>query len=203
MEKAVLKTLIYADIFDFPLKAWEIHKWLIGKKCDLVDVEKALSRLIKKKKVVYKNDLFVLTGREKLNYKRKKGSEFIQKNLKKVQLIVNSIKLIPWVKMVGICGDWSMKKVSKNDVVKLLVVTEENKLGTSKRIIETVLNGMEKVCLGKIVEKTNIEYEEKNLYSAHAALQMQLIWQKDKTYTKYLIDNSWAFKFLPNWTTSD
>src|SRR5262245_34090416 len=48
MESAILKTLIYADIFDYPLKAWEIHKWLISKKkCELSEVEESLRRLVK------------------------------------------------------------------------------------------------------------------------------------------------------------
>ncbi len=203
MEKAVLKTLIYADIFEFPLKAWEIHKWLISKKCDLIGVEKALKRLLKKKKMIYKNDLFALLGREALISKRKNTTEFTQQNLKKVKFIVGSIGLIPWVKMVGICGDWSMKKVSKKDPVKLFVVTSKNKLRISKLIIETILTGIGKIYLGQILEEEQLEYREKNLYTAHGALQMQPIWQKDKVYTRYLNANAWAFDFLPNWTTAD
>lgn len=200
MEKAVLKTLIYSDIFDYPLKAWEIHKWLIGEKCDMIQVEKALKRLILKKQVIYKNDLFALSGRESLLSKRK--ATLNPQNLKRLQLITTSLKVIPWIKMVGIYGDWSMKKIGRRDPVKLLVVTSGNKLGISKTLIEGVLAGVEKIFLNQVIYEEELEFRIKNLFTAHEVLQMQLIWQREGIYTTYLNDNSWVFKFLPNWTTS-
>lgn len=201
MEKAVLKTLIYADIFDHPLKAWEIHKWLIGKKCDMTGVEKALQRLINKKQVVYKNGLFALSGREHL-LKKTAELKFSQQNIASLKIFQSGIRLIPWVKLVGLCGDWRMKRTFRKDPVRLFIVTSKNKLGASKMLVEAILRGTEKICLGKIVEESELGYEEKNLYQAVAVLKMQPIWQRDHCYSKYLRENSWAFNFLPNWTTA-
>ena len=70
MEKAILKTLAYADIFDYPMTLREIHKWLINKKANLRQVEKVLSKLSKKGKVKSKKEYYFLARREEIVKRR-------------------------------------------------------------------------------------------------------------------------------------
>ena len=58
-----------------------------------------------------------------------------------------------------------------------------------------------KVCLNTILDEEFLEQENKDLYTAHEVLQMLVCWQRKGIYSKYLFDNEWVFKFLPNWTS--
>ena len=217
MEKAVLKTLIYADIFDYPLKAWEIHKWIIGKKCDLLDVEKALFKLTKKKKIILKDDLYALKNRKEVFAKRKNKSKISQQYFKKAKLITNTFKFVPWIKLVGISGGLAMENASGGDDIDLFIITSNDRIWISRSLLILVLtilgqrrkaadNKQEaagKICLNLILQEDALEQKRKDLYIAHEVLQMVPLWQRGETYTKYLDSNSWAFKFLPNWTTGD
>ena len=44
-----------------------------------------------------------------------------------------------------------------------------------------------------------IPEKEQDLFSAHEVCQMKLVWEKERTYQKFLKANQWSQEFLPNW----
>jgi len=213
MEKAILKTLIYADIFDYPLKAYEIHKWLIGRKVSLRQVEKALGRLSKKIKVKSKKDYFFLPGRVSLVSIRQQRGRQSSLYFKKLQFIMPFLKLIPSIKLIGISGGLAMENADKKDDIDLFIVTAKNRLWISRLLTLGFLSliGQRrqvkdkdrkiagKLCLNILLEEDKLSQDKRDIYVAHEVLQMRVLWQRGGIYSKYLLDNEWAFKFLPNW----
>jgi len=84
MRKTILKTLAYADIFDYPLTAREIWEFLIGNtEAGIQAVRKHLMILADSKHLpagkagIYTNgELYFLKGREELVKIRKKKEEW-------------------------------------------------------------------------------------------------------------------------------
>lgn len=105
MESAILKTLEFINSFDYPLKAWEIHKWLLKKKAGLRDVEKALKRLIKKKKVREVSGYYFLRSRKGLIKKRIEREGEYRKSLKKITLLSKIYKLDPRINIAACYGE--------------------------------------------------------------------------------------------------
>lgn len=214
MEKAILKTLIYGDIFDYPLKVYEIHKWLIGRKATLRQVEKALERLSKKGKVKKRKEYYFLRDLVRKRILREKQSAIY---FQKARLLAQILKLIPWIKLVGISGGLAMENASKADDIDLFVITAKNRLwisrilalgllsltGQRRRVGEMGRKIAGKLCLNILLEDSRLGQQSKDIYLAHEVLQTRVLWQRDGIYSKYLEDNSWAFKFLPNWTTGE
>lgn len=216
MEKAILKTLIYADIFNYPLKGHEIHKWLIGEEASLPQVEKALTRLLNKRKIETFRGYYFLPHKKNLILKRKtRGIQSI-KYLKKAKLLSLSLKLIPSIKLVGISGGLAVNNASKTDDLDLFIITSKDRLWLCRMLAIVILDllGVRrkakmklpqtsgKLCLNILLEEDKSEQERKDIYVAHEVLQMKVLWEREGVYQKYLEGNSWAFRFLPNWTTS-
>lgn len=215
MEKAVLKTLVYADMFDYPMKAWEIHKWLIGQQATLQGVGKALQRLIKKGKVLQKDDYFYLAGRKGLLQKRLSRAGHAQSLFRKARLVSWTFKLIPFVKLVGISGGLSMENVTEDDDIDFFIITSPNRLWISRFFLTANLfilglkrsptnskkEAAGKICLNTLIDEKSLVFEAKDVYTAHEILQMKVLWQRGSTYTDFLIANNWALDFLPNWIT--
>ncbi len=216
MEKAILKTLIYYDIFNFPLKAWEIHKWLIGKTSTLKQTEKAINSLVKKQKIKTQKGYYFLSGRNGVVSKRLEREKVSKSHLQTARLISSIFKLIPWIKLVGISGSLSMMGSTKTDDIDLFIITSKNRIWVSRLLLifltsltglrrtrrEKILTAHGKLCINLILEESNLEQSKKNIYLAHEVLQMKLLWQKDSIYSDFLHTNSWAFKYLPNWRSS-
>lgn len=208
MERAIIKTLTYADIFDYPLLAYEIHKWLISKKASLRQVEKALDRLNIK-------GYYFLPGRQNIVRKRYLREKQSKKFLNKAKFASWFLKFIPTLKLIGISGGLALNNADKNDDIDLFLITAKNRLWITRLLVILILDfwGMRrkvkmskdeasgKLCPNILLEEDQLEQKNKDLFTAHEVLQMKVIWQRGNIYKKYLEDNNWAFKFLPNWST--
>lgn len=213
MEKAVLKTLIYANLFDYPLTIFEIHKWLIGKKANLRQVESALGRLIKSSKLKVKSDYYFFPKHQGIFLARLRWETQSRTYLKKAQLIAQILKLIPTIKLIGISGGLAMNNASKTDDIDLFVITGKGRLwisrllilgflsltGQRRKVTDSKRQAAGKLCLNTILEEDCLQQTNKDIYLAHEVLQMKVFWQRNGIYQRYLEENSWAFKFLPNW----
>lgn len=213
MEKAVLKTLIYANLFDYPLTIFEIHKWLIGKKANLRQVESALGRLIKSSKLKVKSDYYFFPKHQGIFLARLRWETQSRTYLKKAQLIAQILKLIPTIKLIGISGGLAMNNASKTDDIDLFVITGKGRLwisrllilgflsltGQRRKVTDSKRQAAGKLCLNTILEEDCLQQTNKDIYLAHEVLQMKVFWQRGGIYFKYLADNSWVFEFLPNW----
>lgn len=216
MEKAILKTLVYADIFDYPLRVWEIHKWLIGKSASLPQVEKNLNKLKEKKRALSIRGYCYLNNRAAIINKRLKKEKHSKYFLKKAKLVAFLLKTIPWVKLVGISGGLALENCGPKDDIDIFVITQKNRmwicrffmlgllflLGLQRRRSFNKKQAAGKVCLNMILEEDKLQQQKRDLFIAHEVLQMKVLWQRDGIYTKFLADNQWVFKFLPNWTGS-
>lgn len=217
MEKAILKTLLYANIFDYPLKGYEIHKWLIGRKANLTQVERALKKLVQRSKIKDQSEYYFLPRRKKLVITRKRKEKQSSGYLRKAKVLTLILKIIPWIKLVGISGGLSMDNASRKDDIDLFIIVSINRLWISRFLSIIILDLMGvrrkvntskskvggKLCLNIFLQEDKLEQKKKDIYTAHEVLQMKVLWQRQGIYSRYLEDNEWAFKFLPNWIAND
>ena len=106
-----------------------------------------------------------------------------------------------------------MENSSKTDDIDLFIITTKNRLWLSRLLILGILSlsgqrrtvshnkkqAQGKICPNILVDEDHLIENRKDIYTAHEILQMKVLWQRDGIYQKYLEDNSWIFKFLPNW----
>lgn len=217
MEKAILKTLLYSDIFDYPLKAWEIHKWLVEKDASLKDVEMGITKLLKKKEIQTKLGYYFLKSREVLVNRRIKREMESKRYLRQITILSKFFRLIPFVNLIGVSGSLAMMNTDRAGDIDLLVITQKNRIWfvrvlmllfvqflgkrRSRRDVKKEVAG--KICINLMLEVDKLIQSNKNLYLAHEILQMKVLWQKKGVYAKYLEDNSWVFRFLPNWINGE
>ncbi len=217
MEKAIIKTLIYADIFDYPMTIREIHRWLIKLHTEPRKIEKALKILNYESRVMNYGEYYCLFGRENLVRKRIKKQKQSASFFKKAKMVGLALKIIPWIELVGISGGLSMENAGKKDDIDLFVITQKSRLWISRILILGILDLMGirrkrednklkaagKICCNIILEEDQLEQTRHDLYTAHEVLQMKVLWERDGIYKKFLEENSWVFKYLPNWISSD
>lgn len=213
MEKAILKTLIYADIFDYPMLAHEIHKWLIKKEASIEQIEKALKRLVNQKKIVLKQGVYFLKRRSELIGIRQEREVVSQKYYAKAQWIGRFLRIIPWIQLVGISGSLAMRNAEESDDIDLFVITRSNRVWLTRLCTALILElfgerrkrdaspkeSQSKICLNLLLSEDALEQKKHNLYIAHEILQLKVLWERSKTYQKFLEANQWAMAFLPNW----
>lgn len=207
-KQAILKTLAYADIFNYPLTAKEIHRWLIS------------STPIKLTNLNFKNisktaNYFHLPNRQStLKLRRHRSQSSLQK-LKIAQRIANYLKFIPTIKLIAITGTLSMNNSDKYDDIDLLIITKTNHLWTTRLLAIFLLEligqrrrpdlkigpiNSNKICLNLFLDESSLALSksQRNLYTAHEVIQIKPIFDRRNTYQDFLNANSWVKRFLPN-----
>lgn len=217
MLSAILRTLAYADIFDYPLTAKEIHHWLIwqskssspSKSSTLLSLQKSHPQILKQGKY------YTLKDRQHLTRLRRKRHKPSQQKLKIATRVGGWLKIIPWIKMVGVTGALAMSNADLSDDIDLFIITHRNQLWLSRFacVSLTEILGVrrrplphqsasvsDKICLNLFLDETSLAIPPKNrnLYTAHEVAQVKLLWGRENTYQRFLFANSWVNKFLPN-----
>lgn len=209
--EAILKTLLYSEIFDYPLTREEIHKFLISNK--KVSKSKVFKDLIfLKNKISSSSNYFFIKNKKELIAKRIRREKESEKKLILAVKIIKKITFIPTLKFVGISGALSMKNSEKEDDIDLFVITEEKTIWISRLILVATLkflgvyrekrrkNSKNKICLNMIIDEKNMLFQkrDKNLYTAHEIAQLIPVFDKNNTYKKFIKQNFWINDFLPN-----
>lgn len=209
LSSAILATLAYHDIFDYPLTQEEVHKYLVGKRSNLVKVESVLGGLIIKKIIGKSGKYYLLKGRKKIVQLRIKRKGYSKVKTKKAKLFATFLKFIPSAKLVAVSGALAMDNSHRRDDIDLVIVTQKNKLWTTRFLANLLLLPFkrdpagqkisDRACLNMFLDESDLSIKDHNMYTAHEICQMKLIWDRDNTYSKFLRKNSWIKNDLPNW----
>jgi hypothetical protein len=207
-ERAILKTLLYSDFFDYPLKIEEIYKFLItDKKIEKTDFHKFLKNL--KTKVKFEKGFYFLPGRGKIVTIRNNREKVSLPKMQKAQKLIKLLSLIPTVKFIGISGALSMRNSDKDDDIDIFVITKKGFVWITRllMVIYLLLLGVyrnknskkysDKICLNMLLDESHMKLE-KDLYIAHEIAQLIPVFERDSTYKLFLQENEWVKKFMIN-----
>ncbi len=214
---SILKTLIYSDVFDYPLTKEEIWKFLIGKNINKDSFEKELNRLVRFEATPLgcNRNLYYLLGREEIIQKRIKRKKESRKKLEAAKKIIRTFSLIPTVLFVGISGGLALENSDGADDIDLFVITSKNTLWITRLTLVLLLKLMgqyrgrgnpkvsgesNKICLNMLINEKGLMFEKsrQNLYTAHEIAQLKPIFDRNNTYREFMNANRWVSKFLPN-----
>jgi len=212
--RKIFETLAYADIFDYPLTADELYKLLItSKPLNFPIFKKNLQEIARHDKLI-KTDgkYFFFKGRKKIIMLRQKRNFWSQKKIKIAKKVCRWLKLIPWIKMVGITGSLAMKNADKDDDIDFLIITTKNRLWLTRFLVVLLveligrrrrpkdINVTDKICLNMFLNESHLSLpeNERDLFSAHEIVQFKPLWEKNNCYQKFLRANLWVKNYLGN-----
>jgi len=205
----ILATLIYHDIFDYPLNLQEIRQFLVGKSASAKLVDQQLKKLIDKGKINSLDSYYFLRGRSKLVRIRTSRQKYSKQKMKKARFLAGILKFVPTLKLVAISGALAMENSHKNDDIDLVLVTAKKRLWTTRFLANFLLLPFKRspsnkkfsnrACLNVFIDESNLQIAPKNIYLAHEICQMKPLWDRDGIYKRFIDANKWVKNFLPNW----
>ena len=101
-----------------------------------------------------------------------------------------------------------MNNAVENDDIDLMIITAANRLWLTRLLASLLLfpwlrRGRKihnRVCLNLWLDESALALTQRNLYIAHEICQAKPVFERNKTYQKFIAANLWYKKFLPNWT---
>jgi len=203
LDEAILRTIAYADVFDYPLTSQEIHRYLIGHAAPAAVVEDRLAhtRLLREQ-LGSLSPLWFLAGRENLVALRQEREGFAASLWPVARRYGQCIAALPFVRMLGFTGALAMNNVSgPHDDIDLLVVTQSGRIWLSRGLIVVLVRLAQRqrvnLCPNYILSEHSLELGERDLFTAHELVQM-VPFNGSSLYQRLLDTNAWLTDFLPN-----
>jgi hypothetical protein len=196
--RSVFHTLAYADVFDYPLTAHEVYRYLPSANASFEDVTQLLEN-----KDLFSNieDYFALRGREEIVGTRKRRAEVASRLWPKAARYGRLIASLPFVRMVAVTGSLAMSNADDGKDIDYLIITAPKHLWTCRALalLVTRLAKLEGVnlCPNYLVTTNALELEERSLYVAHELAQMIPLFGM-KIYGEMRRLNGWMTDYLPN-----
>ena len=197
LSEAILHTVAYSDIFDYPLTALEVHQYLTGVRASFEEVAQALEE----GPVTRTGDYFTLPGREELVSIR------VEREALSHQLFPRAIRYgrvlgaLPYIRMVALTGSLAVLNISESADFDYMLVAARGRVWTA-RAFALAFNRLTRlrghtICPNLIISETALAWPLHDLYSARELYQMIPVTGLD-VYNRFLNANHWAKEFLPN-----
>lgn len=197
LEHAILETLAYSDIFDYPLTLDELHKFLTVS-AEKREIAESVSRM---DGVSVKDGYFFLTDHPEIVEVRRQREAGSRDAFARAMFYGRIIGKLPFVRMVALTGSLAMLNLSKNKDMDYMLVTKSGRVWTARAF--ALLFGRfvrlfgDVICPNVIVSETALEWGTRNLYTAREFAQMIPI-SGVEVYRRLRVVNSWVFDILPN-----
>jgi hypothetical protein len=202
LERAILEALVYSDIFDYPLRIGEIHRYLPVPidRSDLIAYLTGYSGMFESQ-----DGYYFLIGREKLINQRKKREIASRSLLNRAIWFGRVLGSLPFIRMVAVTGSLALQNCDETADIDYLLVTTQGRVWTARAFVLifgriTALFG-NIICPNLIISDQALEWKQQDLYSAHELCQMIPVSGRE-VYTRLRQINSWTNTYLPNAQTS-
>jgi hypothetical protein len=202
IEESILKTLLYFDLFDYPLTLEEIHQFIDQSltKEELLD---ALLLCKSKKKVFQTDDFYSIQNNYSLAERRRKGNQQAAFLLNHANPISIRLYQFPFVRAIGISGSVSKNFADENADIDYFIITKANRLWIARTFmhlfkkIPFLKNRNYWYCMNYFVDESALEIEEKNIYTATELTTLMPMQGIDHIH-KLHEANKWADSYFPN-----
>jgi len=221
IEKAILQTLVFFDIFKRPLTLEELWRFLYKIKAGKLQVLMGLRKLEENQKI-YKKNIFY--RRENRYYYALSGSQNIfkifednrlvqRRNWHKVEWVAKILRFAPYIKNLSVINSLSFSASGENSDIDILIISHKNRLWTTRALVVFLLEifGQNKnkwyqsgkFCLGFAFDETCLNLKnlrlKNDIYFTYWLANLEPVLDRN-IYQKLIEENVWIYDDLPNWT---
>lgn len=204
LQSDILKTLLYFDIFEFPLRLPEIYQFLPSSSVALTDLRAACFSHPLLNQISQKDEYYFVKGRSETLVENRREKERRARRLWSIARIMSHvISAFPFVRGVFVSGELSKGVASESSDIDFFIVTCVNRVwivrtlcAAFKRIV--LFNRKKFFCYNHIVSEHKLEVAERNIYTATEIVTLKPL-SNNQLFEEVLEANSWTKEYLPNW----
>lgn len=228
LEQSILSTLVYFDIFEYPLTLLEIHRLLLrveesGQRPNytLGEVRAALFESEKLKSVIsFKNGWFYLRGQEHKVRTRAQRLIISLPKFRRAKKVSRLLAWVPFVRFIAVCNSLSYSNARQESDIDLFIIAKKGGTWWARLISLLILKLLrlrpgqggvrDKICLSFFVDSEHLNLETIKMGEADVYLPIWLATlyplydagacppERRGYYQKLWPANLWLASFLPD-----
>ncbi len=202
VSKGVLETLLYFDIFNYPLTFNEVQRCNSQPEISKDELKKALNYLVQNKLIFQFEDLYSLHPIRENVDRRRAGNARAERAMEKARSMSNIIARFPFVRSVCLSGSISKDYMDEETDVDFFIITAPRRLWIARMSLIIfkkifLLNSRKYFCVNYFIATDRLEVEEKNLFTAIEIKTLLPTFGED-VYHQFHRANEWTNNYFPN-----
>lgn len=201
-ERAVLHTLLYFEIFAYPLTAEEVFHFCTEPGATLENISHKLQNLVKQG-VVFRFDRFFQTqnipdwASKRLEYNQR-ADAFLPIAQRRAQLIGR----FPFVRGVFVSGSLSKHSMRPDSDIDFFIITEPGRLWLARTLLVVfkkifLFNSHKFFCVNYFIDTQHLTIEEQNLFTATETVTLLPMYGREY-FEAFCQANPWAWAQYPH-----
>jgi hypothetical protein len=202
IENAILETVLYSDLFEYPLTYNEIAHYLVGVEAGVETICACLqSTGYLDGQLTEVDGYIVARQREELIARRRARQTASAQLWTRARRFVRVLAAMPFVRMVAITGALAMDNSAVGDDIDVMIVSARGRVWTTRMLaVGLVYIGKlfgDTLCPNYVVTEDAVVLDERTLFTAHEYAQMAPLYGLE-VYQKMCQANDWVRDYLPN-----
>ena len=210
LREAIIRVIVFFDLFDYPLTAYEI-KAKLNKKWALIEIIDFLDQegLEPATKLSQKNGFYFLSGREGIVAVRQKRHNYGARKIKIARRFARLLSLWPYVKMIALANSLGQNNLRVESDIDFFIISAPRRIWLTRlyctglaKILNRRPNAItkkDKICLSFYATSDRLCLDDLRLngsdpYFDYWRQSLVLLYDKDKTYERFLEANKLASK---------
>lgn len=203
--EAIIKVIVFFDLFDYPLTVYEIHKYLdnspgLAEVINVLDQETGREKSL----IQQKNGFYFLAGREEIVTTRQRRYNYAVRKIKIARRFARLFRLCPFVKVIAMANVIGSHNLRDESDIDFFIITTARRIWLARLYcagLAKILNRRpradrkkDKVCLSFYVSEEHLNLNDLKLaagdpYFDYWRKTLVLLYNKKEVYNQFLIFN--------------
>lgn len=203
LNRSVISTLLYYDIFQYPLKADEVFHYLDRNSVTIEDVKSELNRLNLENDIYKFEDFFSIVNDPSRISRRLAGNALAEKLLPVAKQKALLIASFPFVRGVMASGSLSKGYMEETSDLDFFIITAKNRVWIARMLLVLykrifLKNSHQFFCVNYFIDEEHLEIEEKNIFTATELSSLLPLYGEHIYHELIHANKHWLCKFFPN-----
>ncbi|MBK8364259.1 MAG: hypothetical protein IPL24_11445 [Bacteroidetes bacterium] len=202
MSAAVIRVLLYFDIFNHPLSINEIKDLIQIEVKDENEVAEVLLELVDQQKIYFHEGYYSVSSSVFNMHRRIAGEKYAKTMVDRMKKFSSLIASFPFVKAVTISGSLSKNFMDENSDIDYFIITSRNRLWLTRTFLVLykklfLLNSKKNFCVNYFVSEDQLAIPDRNIFTATEVSYLIPVYNYSE-YLNFMKENKWSKTFYPN-----
>jgi len=204
LREAIIKTIVFFDLFEYPLTVYEIWNNL-GRRVKLLEIKDILDQeTAAPPTICQKNGFYFLFSREEIIITRQKRHNYSVRKIKIARRFTRLFSLCPFVKVIALANSIGQFNLRDGSDIDFFIITAPRRIWLSRlyctglaKILNSrpaINNKKDKICLSFYVSEDHLNLADLRLvgfdpYFDYWRPNLVLLYNKAKVYQRFLAAN--------------
>jgi hypothetical protein len=201
-ELAVLQSVIYASLFDYPLTLDQLHGSLVGVRADEAAAIASWWREseLLQATVEHRDGWYFPAGRGDLIETRARREAVSRELLVRDRRILALVRAMPFVRMVALSGSLAHLNAEGSADLDLFVITAPHRVWSvtfAVLVLSRLLGFRKRICLNYVVSEHAMRIVPEDLFAANQIIHLRPMFGR-RMFHQFVRTNAWVQRFYPN-----